>query len=258
MKVVPVPVLSDNYAYLLINESSKTAWAVDPAQADKVLAAAKEHCVQVTTVLTTHKHADHAGGNTTMAKRLGSGAEIIGGEVDDVQACTRTVKDGETLTFEDIQIQCLHTPGHTRGHICYYVTAANQQGCVFTGDCLFIGGAGRFFEGTGAEMHVSLYEKLSALPEDTLVYCGHEYTASNYRFAQSLEPHNAALAAASQAADATLQSGGHTVPSSIKQEKETNPFMRAHLASIKAAVGLPESASTQEALQRVRDTKDNA
>ena len=138
----------------------------------QVLKAAKEEGVSISKVLTTHKHNDHAGGNSAIAKSI-PGLEIVGGEKDRVQGCTSTVKDGDEFSIGSIEVKCLHTPGHTVGHICYYVTEGEQK-AVFTGDTLFVGGAGRFFEGTPEEMQHSLAEKLGKLPPETLVYCGHE------------------------------------------------------------------------------------
>lgn len=134
--------------------------------------AAKEEGVNISKVLTTHKHHDHAGGNITIAKMI-PGLEIVGGDKDHVQGCTSKVKDGDKISVGKIEITCLHTPGHTVGHICYYATEGEQK-VVFTGDTLFVGGVGRFFEGTPEEMQHSLIEKLGKLPPETLVYCGHE------------------------------------------------------------------------------------
>ncbi|CAM9301262.1 unnamed protein product [Choristocarpus tenellus] len=198
MKVVPVPILDDNYAYLLIDERDSTTAVVDPAEPEKVLAAATKEGVQISKVLTTHKHSDHAGGNTTL-KHLVPHLEVVGGSEERVQACTTGVSDGECFAVGSISVTCLHTPGHTMGHICYYVTDGDER-AVFTGDMLFIGGAGRFFEGSATDVFPSLYEKLGKLPPDTLVYCGHEYTLANYRFALSIEPDNKELKRANQLA----------------------------------------------------------
>ncbi len=148
---------------------------------------------QLTKIFTTHKHMDHAGGNDVIYEQFPD-VDIIGGTIDQVLCCRTCVNDGDVITFGNLKVHVLHTPGHTNGHICYFIPA--QPGCdtpaVFTGDTLFIGGCGKFFEGTGTEMYNSL-KKLTALPSNTEVYCGHEYTASNYRFALSINPSNAEL-----------------------------------------------------------------
>jgi hydroxyacylglutathione hydrolase len=126
MKVVPVRVLSDNYAYLLINQATAKAAAIDPAEPDKLFAAAKDEGVTITTVLTTHKHMDHAGGNREMARAI-AGIEIIGGARDAVQACTRTVQDEESFDLEGMHVRCMLCPGHTQGHIAYHVTDSSDQ-----------------------------------------------------------------------------------------------------------------------------------
>ncbi|CAM9520979.1 unnamed protein product [Ascophyllum nodosum] len=253
MRVVCVPVLHDNFAYLLIDESGVTA-AVDPAQPEKVLKAAKEEGVSISKVLTTHKHNDHAGGNSAIAKSI-PGLEIVGGEKDRVQGCTSTVKDGDEFSIGSIEVKCLHTPGHTVGHICYYVTEGEQK-AVFTGDTLFVGGAGRFFEGTPEEMQHSLAEKLGKLPPETLVYCGHEYTSANYKFAQSIDPDNEALKREIALTSERLGKGEHTVPSTIAKELATNPFMRAHDPSIQSRTGLAEGTSTSGFLGKIRQMKN--
>ncbi|CAM9478359.1 unnamed protein product [Ectocarpus sp. 6 AP-2014] len=253
MKVIVVPVLDDNFAYLLSDAAGVTA-AVDPAEADKVLEVANDQGLTVSKVLTTHKHHDHAGGNNAIARRI-TGLEIVGGEIDRVQGATRTVKDGDTLRVGGITVKCIHTSGHTMGHICYYATEGEQK-AVFTGDTLFVGGAGRFFEGTPEEMQHSLCDKLGKLPPETLVYCGHEYTSSNYLFAQSLDPENEDLKREVAIASERLRKGEHTVPSTIAKELATNPFMRAHEPSIQARTGLGEGSTTAAVLGKIRKMKN--
>ncbi|CAM9851843.1 unnamed protein product [Hapterophycus canaliculatus] len=141
------------------------------------------------------------------------------------------------------------------GHMCFYATDGDQK-AVFTGDTLFVGGAGRFFEGTPEEMQHSLGDKLGKLPPETLVYCGHEYTSSNYRFAQSIDPDNEALKQEISRASERLRRGEHTVPSTIAKELATNPFMRAHEPSIQARTGLGLGATTAAYLGKIRQMKN--
>ena len=132
--------------------------------------------MDVSVVLTTHKHWDHSGGNVEMAKAI-PGLTVVGGEIDEVEGCTMSVTDGQVLTLGSLSVTCLLTPGHTKGHVSYFCQGPNEVRHVFTGDVLFIGGCGKFFEGTAADMHPSLYEKLGTLPDDTLVWPGHEVIA---------------------------------------------------------------------------------
>lgn len=163
---------------------------------------------------------------------------------------------GEVFNISGLKITALLTPGHTMGHISYFVEHGSQK-AVFTGDCLFVGGAGRFFEGTANDMYPSLYEKLGTLPRDTLVYCGHEYTLSNYKFAVSVDPTNVDLQEAFATAQKLRDTGEATVPSTIDKELKTNPFLRANDENIKANVGLAGSSDIVAVLAAVREAKNN-
>mmetsp|Transcript_449 Transcript_449/g.826 ORF Transcript_449/g.826 Transcript_449/m.826 type:complete len:255 (-) Transcript_449:530-1294(-) len=249
IRVVPVPVLSDNYAYLVIDEATKVAAAVDPAEPDKVLAAARREGVTVQTVLTTHKHWDHSSGNEAMASRI-PGLDVVGGEIDAVPAATRNVRDQDTFPLASgsaVQVRALATPCHTRGHICYFVEQGGPH--VFTGDTLFIGGCGRFFEGGAVEMYHALVEILAELPGDTQVWCGHEYTRKNLDFAVTVEPGNEAL----QRKRTWAYSVEQTIPSSIAGEREINVFMRVNSPQLQAVVGVSDPI---QALAILRERKD--
>lgn len=191
MRVVVIPVLSDNYSYLLIDDETKQAVAVDPSEAHVVLTAVEREAVRLVGVLTTHKHFDHAGGNSVVASRI-PGIKIYGGRLDRVQACTHPLNNNDTIELGSILIRALSTPGHTKGSMSYYCTyrgkSFNNPGLVFTGDTLFVGGCGKLFEGTPEELHASLTEVLGNLPPDTLVYVGHEYAVTNMKFATTIEP----------------------------------------------------------------------
>ena len=255
MRIVIVPLNSDNYGYLVIDEKTNNGIFVDVSgQPDIVLNEIKQNNVNLTTVLTTHHHWDHAGGNNAVKDAVPS-VEIVGGEIDNVEGCTRFVKDGEEWTYgEDIKVRCIHTPGHTNGHISYFLEQGNQR-AVFTGDCLFVGGCGKFFEGTGEDMYNALYEKLGSLPSDTLIYCGHEYTLSNYKFALSCEPNNTHLIEANEKAKAAREAGKPTIPSSLEVEKQTNPFLRVLFPTIKAL--FPDAMDGAQLLTAVREAKNN-
>lgn len=256
MQILTIPLNSDNYGYVVVDEKARECALVDVSgQPQQMLdEVAKLEGIKLTTIFTTHKHADHAGGNAIIAEAV-PGIVIYGGKVDNVEACTHVVHDGDKLVFgSGINVLCLHTPGHTMGHISFYMTHEDHR-VVFTGDTLFVGGVGRFFEGTGADMYPSLYEKLATLPADTLVYCGHEYTLSNYKFALSMEPENVRLLEEIRLATQLRAEGKFTIPSTIEKELATNPFLRIHEASIRDKFeGVTDPC---ELLAAVRKAKDN-
>lgn len=236
MRVVPVPVRSDNYAYLLIDEPSNKAVAVDPYDVEKVSAAASKEGVQIIGGLTTHHHHDHSGGNKAFISKFPN-VPIYGGS-EQVPALTHQVKDQDEFKVgENINVRCLATPCHTQDSICYFVSDANDpsQKGVFTGDTLFQAGCGRFFEGDGQQMHKAL-TYLQTLPDDTVVYNGHEYTKSSVAFALSVDPENTALKGLSELQSANSVSTGKTT---IGDEKKFNPFMRLTSAPIQQATGNP-------------------
>jgi len=222
IRVIPVQQLDDNYAYILTDGKS-TAF-IDAVEPEKVVSAAKQHQIPletVTTLLTTHHHLDHAGGNVK-AKIILPKVEIVGGDAR-IPAISKTVAHGDSFTVGDMKVTALHTPCHTTGHICYRVQSnASDAGHVFTGDTLFVGGCGKFFEGTAREMHKNLAETLGKLPKDTKVWVGHEYTRSNLAFCQHIEPDNVAI----QHEVEKCTPGRISVPSTIGQEWEWNVFMR--------------------------------
>ncbi|KAF8894447.1 Metallo-hydrolase/oxidoreductase [Infundibulicybe gibba] len=250
MKIVSVPVRDDNYAYLLIDEPSNTAAAVDPYDVDKVVAAAKGLGVQITAAITTHHHHDHSGGNK--AARFPE-APIYGGS-DKIPALTKLVKDKDEFRVgENTQVKCLATPCHTQDSICYHVTGTGHPGGVFTGDTLFIAGCGRFFEGTGDEMHRAL-SYIGALPDKTVVYNGHEYTASNLAFAKSVDPDNTAITRlAGIVRDNKITTGLTTVG----DEKEWNVFMRLDSDTVRHATASTPDTPTGTMMDALRDQKNN-
>ncbi|KAJ0487635.1 putative hydroxyacylglutathione hydrolase [Helianthus annuus] len=255
MKVIHIPCLEDNYSYLVIDENTKQGAVVDPVEPEKVIGVAKENGVELKLVLTTHHHWDHAGGNEKI-KELVPGIKVYGGSIDNVKGCTNKVENGDKLSLgADINILSLHTPCHTKGHISYYLTGKEEDDpAVFTGDTLFVAGCGKFFEGTAEQMHESLCVTLASLPKQTKVYCGHEYTVKNLQFAQTVEPENAKISQKLSWAQQQRQSGLPTIPSTIGEELEFNPFMRADLPEVQEKVGCK---SPVEALRKIRELKDN-
>jgi hydroxyacylglutathione hydrolase len=231
MAIITVPQLSDNYAYLVIDDSSKQCAVVDCAEADAVIAAARSHGAKIVAVLTTHWHGDHSGGNDDIAAKV-PGIKIYGASAEGgrIPALTNPVADADQIRIGALEARVIGIPAHTNGHVAYYFPALTA---VFTGDTMFIGGCGRVFEGNAATMVASL-KKLAALPENTQVYCGHEYTEKNLRFALTLEPGNQLLKAKHDWSLKTRAAGKFTVPSTIGDEKNTNPFLRTDSAELRA------------------------
>jgi hydroxyacylglutathione hydrolase len=256
MKVIAVPCLEDNYAYLVFDEETGDAAAIDPVWPDQVLQAAQLNGATVKMVLTTHHHWDHAGGNNAM-KRLLKDVPVYGGVKDKVEGCTHPVEHGDEFSISPtIRVKCLETPCHTQGHISYFITCLHleEKPAVFTGDTLFVGGCGRFFEGTPEQMYNSLCKTLASLPRETEVYCGHEYTQKNLEFALTLEPKNEALVKKMEWVMERRKQKLETVPSSIGDELEINPFMRVDQKSLQLATG---RESPLEVMAEVRRMKDN-
>lgn len=258
MRVVPVEQLSDNYAYLVIDEARGVAGVVDVAEAGPVLEAARREGVELVAILSTHHHFDHVAGNEDLIAALPAGRlEVFGyaGDRERIPGLTRGLDDGEEFALGSLTGRAIFIPAHTRGHLAYHFAA---EKVVFTGDTLFAGGCGRLFEGDAPQMMASL-SRLAALPDETEVYCGHEYTASNLRFAATLEPSSAALAERRRQVDAIRAEGRPTVPTTIALEKATNPFLRWSSPELAASVREREpgtgadAASVFAATRRLKD-----
>jgi len=229
-----IPVLSDNYVYLVHEPDANLTAVVDPAVTAPVLAALDRHGWRLTHVLNTHHHHDHVGGNSEL--KAATGCTIVGPRADRerIPDIDVALGDGDVFRFGGRTALVYDVPGHTRGHIAYHFVGDHA---LFCGDTLFALGCGRMFEGTAPQMWRSL-EKLRGLPADTLVYCAHEYTQSNGRFALSVEPGNAALQARMREVDARRAQNLPTVPSTIGDECATNPFLRPESPELQAALGV--------------------
>jgi len=232
MRVIPIPQLSDNYAYLVVDTETHQAGIVDCAEAAPVLRTVRETGVELVAILPTHHHWDHIGGNEELLHHLE--LEVYGytGEGQRIPGCTREVRDGETIQVGKLAARILFIPAHTSGHVAYYF---ERQQSVFTGDTLFAGGCGRLFEGDAAMMLQSL-SKLMALPDATKVYFGHEYTEKNLRFALTLEPNNTDLQQKHDWALEQVATHQPTAPTTIASEKATNPFFRWRSPELRATL----------------------
>jgi len=259
MRVVPVAQLADNYAYLVIDEAAGIAGVVDVAEAAPVLDAAAAEGVRLVAILSTHHHFDHVGGNEDLIASLPAGSlEVYGfaGDRERIPGITRGLADGEELALGSLRARAIFIPAHTRGHLAYYFA---KDGVVFTGDTLFAGGCGRLFEGDAPQMMSSL-SRLAGLPDETRVYCGHEYTTKNLEFAAMLEPSNGELAKRRREVAALRAEGKPSVPTTIAIEKETNPFLRWSSPELAASVRARESDVTSEPASifaATRRLKDN-
>ncbi len=223
LEVVQLPVLSDNYVYLVHEPKAKVTAVVDPAVADAPLRAAKERGWTITHILNTHHHGDHVGGN--LAIKAATGCTIVGPAYDEarIPGIDETVREGDDFALGQARADILFVPGHTSGHIAYFFKADHK---LFIGDTLFAMGCGRLFEGTPEQMFASL-GKLKGLPDDTLIYCAHEYTEENGTFALTVEKGNQDLIRRMSEVRAMRKIGLPTVPSTLRQEKKTNPFLLA-------------------------------
>lgn len=243
---------SDNYAVLLHDPDSGLTAAIDAPDGDAILDRLKDQGWSLDLLLITHHHGDHTAGNLALKKA--TGCEIVGPakEARSIPGIDRTVAESDEVKFGDHTFKVVETPGHTSGHVCYW---SADDGLAFVGDTLFSLGCGRLFEGTPADMWASL-SKLAHLPKETAVYCGHEYTADNARFALSVEPNNLDLQARAQEVADLRGRGEMTLPTTIGQELSTNPFLRADRPRLRAALGMKD-VPPEDVFAELRRRKDN-
>ena len=221
MQVIPVPVLKDNYSYLVIDRARQRALVIDPSEAGPVDRALRAEGVTLAGILNTHHHWDHVGGNEALVVQYRCPVVVGFDDVAKVPSCTRPVTDENEQSLETFRFRALHVPGHTRGAVTYVFGDA-----AFTGDTLFLLGCGRLFEGTAEEMFHSL-QRLAALPRSTKIFCGHEYVLSNLAFAESVDPTNVTLRRRGENFRETRRRGEPSVPALLSDEILTNPFLRA-------------------------------
>ena len=252
LRVFPVRAFQDNYIWVL--RLGGNAAVVDPGEAGPVLDYLRAEHLQLTAILNTHHHADHVGGNAELLRHCP--VPVYGPCDERIPTVSRGLREGERFTLAEfgIEFSVLEIPGHTRSHIAFY-----GGGMLFCGDTLFACGCGRLFEGTPQQMHDSL-AKLAALPDATRVYCGHEYTLANIRFAKAAEAANPQLAVWEQAASALRARNAPTLPSTIGAEKAANPFLRCAQAGVIAAASQYAGRPLKDAvsvLGAIRDWKNN-
>jgi hydroxyacylglutathione hydrolase len=238
MKIQIIPCLQDNYSYIVIDEKNNIACVIDPSEADPIIKYLESNKIQLKFILNTHHHYDHVGGNQKLKEKYG--ASIVGykGDKERIPGIDILVNDQEIWAYKNFEAKIIHIPGHTLGHICFYF---HKEESVFTGDTLFSLGCGKIFEGTYSQMFDSLM-KLKALPQNTKIFCGHEYTKQNSKFCIIHDKNNKNLKTKINDIRIKLKNGLPTIPSTIKDELECNIFFRSNNVEI---------------FSKLRDLKDN-
>ena len=228
VEVIRIPALSDNYIWLMHDEASGESVVIDPAEAEPVLKAAADRGWTITQIWNTHWHGDHIGGNAAIKAVTGCTVTGPQGDADKIDTLDRQVGEGDTVAIGAHEAQVIDVPAHTAGHIAYFCPQLfdDGAGAAFVGDTLFAMGCGRLFEGTAEQMYRAM-GKLKALPDDTIVYCAHEYTQANLKFALTVEPDNIALKNYNNHVNNLRNNNQTTVPTTIGIEKQINPFLRS-------------------------------
>jgi hydroxyacylglutathione hydrolase len=240
IEIVRIAALSDNYIWLVHEPASGETMVVDPAEAAPVLAEAEARGWRITQIWNTHWHPDHTGGNAGIKDATGCRITGPAAEAARIPTLDRMLREGDRVRLGDVEAEVIEVPAHTAGHIAYHLAS---ERVAFVGDTLFAMGCGRLFEGSAEQMFANM-QRLAALPEDTQIYCAHEYTLSNGRYALAAEPDNGAIAARMIEVEAARARGDATVPTTIALERATNPFMRA-----RDAVQLAERRAAKDTFQ---------
>ncbi|XP_047151228.1 probable hydroxyacylglutathione hydrolase 2, chloroplastic isoform X1 [Vigna umbellata] len=252
LQIELVPCLRDSYAYLLHDVDTGTVGVVDPSEAAPIIEALSKKNLNLTYILNTHHHHDITSGNTELKERYG--AKVIGSEIDKerIPGIDIYLSDGDNWMFAGHEVHILATPGHTEGHVCFYFPGS---AAIFTGDTLFSLSCGEIFEGTPEQMLSSL-KRIMSLPDETSIYCGHEYTLSNSKFALSIEPENKELQSYAAHVAHIRNKGLPTIPTTLKMEKACNPFLRTWSMEIRQKLNIVATADDAEALGVIRQAKD--
>ena len=251
MKIIPIPCLNDNYAYIVKDNITKTVGVVDPSEAEPIINYLKKEKLELNYILNTHHHFDHIGGNIELQKLYKS--KIIGFKDDKhrIPGINITLNDGEKFKFGKSQIKVIHIPGHTSGHICFFF---EKEKIAFTGDTLFSLGCGRIFEGDHEQMLSSL-NKIKKLPIETKIYCGHEYTLKNAKFCMKYDEKNLDLINQFKKIKELRSKNLPTVPSILEQELKSNIFLRCNQNDLKIKLNM-ENIEDYKVFKKVRDLKD--
>jgi hydroxyacylglutathione hydrolase len=252
LEIITLPVLVDNYIYLIHDPVSRETAVVDPALAQPVLDVLQKKGWQLTTILNTHHHSDHIGGNLQIKQQTGCKIIAAQADWDRIPGIDQGVSEGDVVSLGQHKASVIATPGHTRAHIVYHFA---EDSILFCGDTLFVMGCGRLFEGTAEQLWHSL-QKLKALPTSTLVYCTHEYTQTNGRFALTIEPDNQYLQQRMIEVNRLRSNNQPTVPTTIAEELATNPFLREDSPEIQKSIGMSNSKRT-DIFTKVRRLKDS-
>ena len=251
MQITPIPCLTDNYAYIVNDNNSKTVGVVDPSESAPVIAFLKKQNLKLNYILNTHHHFDHIGGNEELKKIYN--AKVVGfmGDKHRIPGIDITLENNEKWIFGNSQIKILHIPGHTLGHICFFF---EKEKIAFTGDTLFSLGCGRIFEGDHNQMLRSL-NKIKKLPKDTMIYCGHEYTYKNAEFCMKHDSNNIDLKNKFEKIKRLRSSNLPTVPSSLEDELKSNIFLRCDQNDLKIKLNM-KNEEDFKVFRKVRDLKD--
>jgi hydroxyacylglutathione hydrolase len=262
LEIRQFPCRSDNYGVILHDRGTGEIAAIDSPEANRVREELAQAGLKLTHIFTTHSHFDHIDGYEALKREFGCTIYGAAKDAGAIPGLDKPVRDGDRLAFGGFELQVMETPGHAPGHVVYYIAdtgartlGGNVVGAVFAGDVLFSVGCGRVADNAFAEMYAST-QRVGNLPEDTLLYCGHEYTQSNVRFALAMEPGNAALQARKQEVDAARAEGKPTLPVTIGKERATNPFIRLHSPEIRQSLGLGADTPDVQVFTALRKRKD--
>jgi len=252
MQITPIPCLTDNYAYAINDNSSKTVGVVDPSEALPVISFLKKKNLKLNYILNTHHHFDHIGGNNELKKLYGAKVVGFAGDKHRIPGIDITLKDNQNWTFGNSLVKILHIPGHTSGHICFFF---EKEKIAFTGDTLFSLGCGKIFEGNHKQMLLSL-NKIKKLPKNTSIYCGHEYTYKNAEFCLKYDASNINLKKKFEIVKKLRSQNLPTIPTTLEDELNSNIFLRCNQNDLKTKLNM-ENDQDYKVFKKVRDLKDS-